>query len=415
MSNQPNSQRHSIWTLFKQQRLPAWQPILTPLHSALCLFAVAVMCIPLSLSLFQANASAVDITVRYDDKTPCSFQYNSTGAFSYATTTGEVWQTGCVKDIQFTVPKLLQKPVYLYYGLDNFFQNHRRFSNSKSDAQLAGRHVTPKTIASLTSPLSYPGEIHHEGNRSITIDQKSYTFKDVVYTPAGLIPWSMFNDTFALFKLERVSGEESLQLICDGSAFSRFTNNPLHGAGNCHKKGIAWASDVENKYKKPYFPPEGAVNPVWSAPRSAYDALDGDASSATPSDKRSDNEFFNSGWYSNEPGHRIPVTTDEDLMVWTRIASLPKFRKLYRVIDMDLHAGTYVMRIGEHFDVASFGGKKSFSIATLSWLGGNNRFMAWMYFVIGVVCAVSGAVFLCFHRWYGDRALRAVATLLKAE
>ena len=67
MSSPPSPPRQSIWTLFKQQRLPSWQPILTPLHSALCLFAVAVMCIPLSLSLFQANASAADFTMRYDD------------------------------------------------------------------------------------------------------------------------------------------------------------------------------------------------------------------------------------------------------------------------------------------------------------------------------------------------------------
>lgn len=415
MLSQPSVPRQSIWTLFKQQRLPAWQPILTPLHSALCLFAVAIMCIPLSLSLFQANASAVDITHRYDNINPCSFRYNSTGAFRYAASDDEVWQTGCVKDIHFRISKPLKKPVYLYYGLDNFFQNHRRFTNSKSDAQLAGQHVTPKTIASTTSPLTYPGELRHEAGTSITIDSKPFKFKDIVYTPAGLIPWSMFNDTFTLFRVEDTNNKPSMQLICNGSAFSRFTNEALEGAGSCHKKGIAWSSDVENKFKKPHFPPADAANPVWSAPRSAYDAADGDAGPQPPSDHRSNNEFFNNGWYVNEPGHRIPVTTDEDLMVWARIASLPKFRKLYRVIDEDLPAGTYVMRIDEHFDVASFGGKKSFSIATLSWLGGNNRFMAWMYFVIGTVCAVSGVAFLCIHRWYGDRALRAVATLLKAE
>jgi hypothetical protein len=415
MSSQPSWQHSSIWTLFKQQRLPAWQPILTPLHSALCLFAVAIVCIPLSLTLFQANAAAVDITMRYDDKGPCSFRYSATGAFRYVASPEEVWQTGCVKNVQFRISKPLKAPVYLYYGLDNFFQNHRRFTNSKSDAQLAGGHVTPKSIASLTSPLTFPGEIRHEDNRTITIDQRTFAFKDIVYTPAGLIPWSMFNDTFELFKVGQVDDEASWQLICNGSAFSRFTNNPLEGAGSCHKKGIAWTSDVQNKYKKPHFPPADAANPVWSAPRSAYDAADGDAGPQPPSDRRSDNEFFNNGWYVNEPGHRIPVTNDEDLMVWARSASLPKFRKLYRVIDEDLPAGTYVMRIGEHFDVTSFGGKKSFSLATLSWLGGNNSFMAWMYFAIGAVCAVSGVAFLCIHRWFGDRALRAVATLLKAE
>ncbi|KAL7702151.1 LEM3 (ligand-effect modulator 3) family / CDC50 family [Lotmaria passim] len=415
MSSPPSPPRQSIWTLFKQQRLPSWQPILTPLHSALCLFAVAVMCIPLSLSLFQANASAADFTMRYDDIQSCSFGNSTTGAFRYVASPNEIWQTGCVTNVSFTLEKTLKKPVYLYYGLDNFFQNHRRFVNSKSDAQLAGGHVTLKAIAISTSPLTFPGEIRHQGNTSITIDQKLHTFKDVVYAPAGLIPWSMFNDTFELFQVTDAAGTTSMRLVCNGSAFSRFTSAPLEGAGRCHKKGIAWTSDVENKYKKPYFPPADAANPVWSVPRAAYDAPDGDADPQLPPDTRSNNVYFNNGWYAGEPGHRIPVTTDEDLMVWARTASLPKFRKLYRVIDEDLPAGSYVMRIGEHFDVASFGGQKSFSLSTLSWLGGNNSFMAWMYFVIGAVCAVSGAVFLCIHRLYGDRALRAVATLLKAE
>ncbi|CBZ30891.1 conserved hypothetical protein [Leishmania mexicana MHOM/GT/2001/U1103] len=412
-------QRPSIWTLFKQQRLPAWQPILTPQHSALCLIAVAVVCLPLSLSLFHANESAVDITVRYDHQQQCSFGYNSTGAFRYEASPGNVWQTGCVTDVPFRVDKHLRAPVYVYYGLDNFYQNHRRFSKSVSDAQLAGKRVSAEAIASATSPLTYPGELRHAGDQGINFLGTFLHYSDFVYVPAGLIPWSMFNDTFTLYRITQHEAAAvtapSLRLICNGSAFSRFTNEPLDGAGRCHKKGIAWTSDVEFKYKKPYFPPPSSPRPVWSAPKWAYEAADGDVNPNPPSNMPSDNTYFNEGWYADEPGHRIPVTTDEDLMVWARVASLPKFRKLYRVIDEDLVPGTYLMRIQEHFNAASYGGTKSFSIATLSWLGGRNTFMAWMYFTIGAVSAVSGASFLCIHRWYGDRALHAVAMLLKGD
>ncbi|CAJ1035047.1 LEM3 (ligand-effect modulator 3) family / CDC50 family, putative [Leishmania lindenbergi] len=412
-------QRESIWTLFKQQRLPAWQPILTPLHSILCLFAVATVCLPLSLSVFQANASAADITVRYDNQQQCSFGYNNTGAFRYETSPESVWQTGCITDVSFRVDKHLKAPVYVYYGLDNFYQNHRRFSKSKSDAQLAGQHVSAAAIASATSPLTYPGELCHAGDRGISLVGTFYHYSDFVYVPAGLIPWSMFNDTFTLYHVPHheasTATAPALRLICNGSAFSRFTNEPLEDAGRCHKKGIAWTSDAEVKYKKPYFPPPSSPQPVWSAPQWAYEAEDGDVNPSPPSRMPSDNAYFNEGWYAGEPGHRIPVTTDEDLMVWARVASLPKFRKLYRVIDEDLVPGTYLMRIHEHFDAASFGGEKSFSLATMSWLGGRNSFMAWMYLVIGVVSTVSGVSFLCFHHWYGDRALCALATLLKGD
>ena len=33
-------------------------------------------------------------------------------------------------------------PVYLYYQLDNFYQNHRRYVSSRSDTQLAGTMYT---------------------------------------------------------------------------------------------------------------------------------------------------------------------------------------------------------------------------------------------------------------------------------
>jgi hypothetical protein len=67
------------------------------------------------------------------------------------------------------------------------------------------------------------------------------------------------------------------------------------------KKGIAWESDVSQKFNNP---------PV------------------------------------NSPGIRvIPDMRDEDFIVWMRIAGLPTFRKLYRIIDTDLY-GNFTIEIG---------------------------------------------------------------------
>ena len=38
-----------------------------------------------------------------------------------------------------TVPEKMKAPVYVYYELDNFYQNHRRYVKSRSDSQLSGR------------------------------------------------------------------------------------------------------------------------------------------------------------------------------------------------------------------------------------------------------------------------------------
>jgi len=64
------------------------------------------------------------------------------------------------------------------------------------------------------------------------------------------------------------------------------------GYVNLRKKGIAWPTDIKNKFKNP--------------PASA-------------------------------PGIRtITDFEDEDFIVWMRIAGLPSFSKLYRIIDHDL-------------------------------------------------------------------------------
>lgn len=37
-----------------------------------------------------------------------------------------------------TISSLLQSNVFMYYGLSNFYQNHRRYVKSRDDSQLNG-------------------------------------------------------------------------------------------------------------------------------------------------------------------------------------------------------------------------------------------------------------------------------------
>ena len=36
----------------------------------------------------------------------------------------------------------MKAPVYFYYKLENFYQNHRRYVKSRNDDQLAGKVLT---------------------------------------------------------------------------------------------------------------------------------------------------------------------------------------------------------------------------------------------------------------------------------
>lgn len=64
--------------------------------------------------------------------------------------------------------------MYFYYGLSNFFQNHRRYVISKDDYQLHGSVETPK-------PSCEPYRFDPNGK---------------VYAPCGAIAMSLFNGNF---------------------------------------------------------------------------------------------------------------------------------------------------------------------------------------------------------------------------
>ncbi|RNF07913.1 hypothetical protein TraAM80_03061 [Trypanosoma rangeli] len=387
--------------LLKQQRLPAWQPILTPLSVAVAFFILGVIFVPLGVLITLTNQRAKELSVRYDHVQRCTSTHN-TGAFTY-TGNGMTLRTGCITEVYFELRERLVAPVYLYYELTKFYQNHRRYSKSRSDAQLAGAVVRDIPDA---SPLVTPGEIKGLSGTSIRyMDGLNLKYKDFVYAPAGLIAWSMFNDTFTLYA-EDNEGGVARQLICNTTDFSKATNLPLKGSTSqnmCTKKGIAWDTDVAYKYKAPNL---DADCRFWTAARELYT---GNVSTKA----LSNDTFFNKGWYAGELGHTIPVTTDEDLMVWMRPASLPTFRKLHRVIHTDLPPGRYLMLIGEHFDVSSFGGTKSFVLATLSWLGGKNVWLQALYLSTGGFSVIFAVVLLLVHRFCGDRASKAIDALIR--
>lgn len=90
---------------------------------------------------------------------------------------------------------------------------------------------------------------------------------------------------------------------------------------------------------------------------------------------------------------------DEDFIVWMRTAGLPDFKKLYRIIDYKLYAGTtYTVKIRSTYDVSSFSGKKHVVISTTTWIGGKNPFLGYAYIVVGAICFALGVIFGIKHK-----------------
>ena len=187
--------------------------------------------------------------------------------------------------IQFTIPHDLDPPVFLYYRLTNFYQNHRRYVKSLDTNQLKGDAVPSKTIdKSNCDPLRLD-------------DQRK------PYYPCGLIANSLFNDSFA----------KPLLLNVEGKAQMNETYNMTN-------KGIAWDSDKALYGQTKYKPADIAVPPNWKK------------------------QYPEEGYSDQYPPPNLEDF--EELHVWMRSAGLPAFSKLAMRNDKEKMAcGTYRLDI----------------------------------------------------------------------
>ncbi|XP_038160856.1 cell cycle control protein 50A-like isoform X2 [Cyprinodon tularosa] len=156
-------------TAFKQQRLPAWQPILTAGTVLPAFFIIGLIFIPIGIGLYVTSNNIKEIEIDYtgvDMSSPC---FNCSQNFSWNST------KSCTCSIPFQLDQPYESNVFMYYGLSNFYQNHRRYVKSRDDSQLNGNEE------SLRSPSKECEPYAMHDNKPIA--------------PCGAIANSMFNGT----------------------------------------------------------------------------------------------------------------------------------------------------------------------------------------------------------------------------
>eukprot|EP00128_Syssomonas_multiformis_P014580 Colp12_sorted_trinity150504_noHs@4269 len=164
-------------TKFKQQRLPAWQPIMTPKSVLPAFFIVGIIFVPLGIGLLVSSNQVQEYSVEF---TQCQF-FNSTSnqLESCALYLDANPGATCKCNVLIQVKEDMVGDVYMYYKLTNFYQNHRRYVKSRDDSQLRGGSGS---ASSDCSPI-----------QTKTVNGISYN-----YAPCGLIANSMYNDSIKL-------------------------------------------------------------------------------------------------------------------------------------------------------------------------------------------------------------------------
>uniref|UniRef100_A0A1A7Z5H4 Cell cycle control protein n=1 Tax=Iconisemion striatum TaxID=60296 RepID=A0A1A7Z5H4_9TELE len=328
-------------TAFKQQRLPAWQPILTAGTVLPAFFVIGLIFIPIGIGLYVTSNNIKEFEIDYTGVDVNSSCYTCAKNFSWNST------TSCVCVVNFTLEQPFENNVYMYYGLSNFYQNHRRYVKSRDDRQLNG------DATALRDPSNDCEPYRKIGGETIA--------------PCGAIANSLFNDTLELYSVDSTGALSAVPLA---------------------KKGIAWWTDRNVKFKNPAGADlatafKDTAKPVnWRKPVYELDSSDPD-----------NNGFIN-----------------EDFIVWMRTAALPTFRKLYRIIHKNqsststLHSGRYVLNITYNYPVLSFDGRKRVILSTISWMGGKNPFLGIAYITVGSICFFLGVVLLIIHHKYDTRS-----------
>ncbi|KAK9376732.1 ligand-effect modulator 3 family [Lipomyces chichibuensis] len=343
-------------TAFRQQRLKAWQPILTPKTVLPIFFAVGLIFAPIGALLLWASYRVQELNIDYTHcseagttfetipKNYVSAHFRNSHSepaaewLSYTNSSAPAGQQTYCR-LRFAIESEMSPPILVYYRLTNFYQNHRRYVQSIDEQQIEGQ---PRSAAALKSAeLCKPLIVNDEGKP---------------YYPCGLIANSYFNDTFAspIFKgnvdIASPSSENVTYVMTD--------------------KGIAWSSDKKRFKKTQYKASEVVPPPNW-----ILSYPDG---------------------YTDE---NLPdISQWESLQNWIRTAGLPTFSKLVLRNDTEkMQVGIYEMDIGMRFPTTVYGGTKTLVISTRSVVGGRNPFLGIAYLVVGGLCVVLGLLFTVRH------------------
>ncbi|KOX78341.1 ALA-interacting subunit 3 [Melipona quadrifasciata] len=141
---------------FKQQRLPAWQPILTAGTVLPTFFVIGIAFIPVGVGLLYFSDQVKEYILDYTDCNSTNIIRGDGIPVKCADAIAEDHSKPCYCQLSFTLPYDFNGKIYMYYGLTNFYQNHRRYVKSRDDNQLLGK--LSNLVSTDCEPFAYDAE-----------------------------------------------------------------------------------------------------------------------------------------------------------------------------------------------------------------------------------------------------------------
>ena len=153
---------------FKQQKLPGWRPVPSMIRTVIIFFGFGIVFVGLGVLILLFSNDIVEYKEEYTSK----------------------------DTIEFNITKKMEPKIMVYYEIDGFYQNHRRYMKSRSDKQLKGEKITDKE-----AEVCYPAITNGEMGKTRNYENNKDLIQSEVAIPCGLMAKSFFNDNFPEWKL----------------------------------------------------------------------------------------------------------------------------------------------------------------------------------------------------------------------
>ena len=142
-------------------------------------------------------------------------------------------------NITFKIDKKLNSKVLIYYQLNNFYLNYRKFVKSKNWAQLRGEDADCDNLNTMEEMFGNDS-VYYTNEWNHTFDKKDQA------NPCGLFARSFFNDSYELYKIINEKNEIKKININEKNISNKYLREKFFKK-NKNYKNKQWI-DVENEH-----------------------------------------------------------------------------------------------------------------------------------------------------------------------